>query len=296
MAANIDSTPLVVIVGETASGKSALALGLATQFGGEIIAADAWTVYEGFNIGTAKPSTEEQGVVPHHLLDIADARDGFSAAVFKRQAEQAIADIAERRGKLPMLVGGSGLYIDSVLYDYEFLPAPSPQERQRLNAMSILELLNEAQHRDIDTSTIDIRNKRRIIRLLENEGIMPKRSELRANTLVIGMALPQETLAQRIRQRVDAMFTGGLEAEVRELAERYGWDAEPMKGIGYREFREYFDGKQTLEQTKERIVAGTMRLAKKQRTWFRRNKSIHWVHEQTEAVELLTSFLNKYHI
>jgi tRNA dimethylallyltransferase len=295
MATTVNPYPLVVIAGETASGKSALAMELARQFNGEIISADAWTVYQHFDIGTAKPTIKERREIPHHLIDIAKASDGFSAAIFKRKAQDAISDIA-CMGKLPILAGGTGLYIDSILYDYEFMPAPEPTVRDRLNAMTIPELLDEAHGRGIDTSGIDKRNKRRIIRLIENEGALPERSSLRKNTLVLGVTIPKEQLEQRIMQRVDTMIEAGLELEVKVLAELYGWEVEPMKGIGYREFREYFEGTQTLQQTNDRIISGTLRLAKKQRTWFRRNESIQWVSEQKQAVDLLTAFLNKYHI
>ena len=135
---------LLVIVGETASGKSALAMQMAKQYNGEIIAADAWTVYRGFDIGTAKPSAAEQAAVPHHMLDVADPATGFSAAVFKRLAEPIITDI-HARGKLPILVGGSGLYIDSILYDYSFLEQPPARLRAELNDATIPELLAPCQ-------------------------------------------------------------------------------------------------------------------------------------------------------
>lgn len=287
------SEPLVVIVGETASGKSNLALRLAEHYNGEIVAADATTVYTGFSIGTAKPSMQDRRTVPHHLIDIANPEDGFSAAIFHTKAEQAIQEISDR-GNIPFLVGGTGLYIDSVLYNYEFLPPPPVYERSRLSAMTIPELLSEAKQKQIDTDQIDIRNKRRIIRLIENNGRLPKKSALREDTLVLGLGVPRGELQSRIENRVDTMFALGLVQEVDQLRARYGWDCEPMKAIGYREFKEYFDGTQSISETRMRIIAGTLRLAKKQRTWFRRNKSIHWISEQEEAVDLLTSFLNKY--
>lgn len=291
MATKSDNTPLIVIVGETASGKSALAMQLAERFDGEIISADSWTVYTGFDIGTAKPSAEERARVPHHLLDIADPCDGFSAAIFKRLAMRTISEVASR-GKLPVLVGGTGLYIDSVLYDYEFLPAPAEKLRQELSNLSLEQLLQRADDLGLPTDTVDTRNKRRIIRLIENNGTLPKHHELRTNTLVLGVSIPREQLLERIRARVEAMLGTGLEGEARKLAKTYGWDVEPMKGIGYREWQAYFNGRQTLDETKQQIVRGTLALAKKQRTWFKRNKSIQWVKEQSEAVDLVTTFLN----
>lgn len=284
--------PLVVVVGETATGKSALAMELAKKFNGEIISADSWAVYKGFDIGTAKPSKSDQKIVPHHLLDVADPMKGFSAAEFKRQATKAIAEI-QSKGKLPILVGGTGLYVDSVLFDYGFLPASSEQERKRLNAMSINELLDEIKKKNLDSRGIDIRNKRRLIRLIENKGVRPTKKGLRSNTIIVGLTCPPKLLKENINRRVDEMLKQGLEAEVKELSNTYGWAVEPMKGISYREFKDYFDGKQTLGQTKERIIISNNQLAKKQRTWFKRNKSIHWAKDKIEAVAFVTTELNK---
>lgn len=284
--------PLIVIVGETASGKSALAMHVAEQFGGEIIAADSWTVYRDFNIGTAKSSAAERARIPHHLLDIADPRAGFSAAEYKRLALVAINDITSR-DKPPILVGGTGLYIDSVIFDYSFLPSSDPELRERLNGMSIEELLGKIDGENIDTSGIDVRNKRRLIRLIETNGERPTQAELRPDTLVIGLKIPTDELRNRVTARIDAMFAAGLEEEVADLSQKYNWETEPMKGIGYREFQPYFAGTQTLEQTRERIISATMNLAKRQRTWFKRNNSIHWISKQAEVVDLIATFLNK---
>jgi tRNA dimethylallyltransferase len=293
MATGPDITPLVVVVGETGSGKSELAVRLAETFDGEVIAADSWTVYKDFTIGTAKPDAHTRSRVPHYLLDIADPLVGFSAAEYKRQALAVIAAIASRH-KLPILVGGTGLYVDSVLFDYSFLPPASPEVRENLNGLSIDELLSIIEQAGYDLSGIDIRNKRRLIRLIESNGLRPDRSDtVRPNTLVIGMRVDREELRTRIAKRVDVMLAEGLEDEVAQLARTYGWDVEPMKGIGYREFYEYFNGSQTIDETRERIISSSLNLAKRQRTWFKRNKSIHWISKQDEAVELITTFLNK---
>ena len=295
MVATSQVGPLVVIVGETASGKSAMAMEIAQRFDGEIISADSWTVYKGFDIGTAKPSALERAMVPHHLLDVADAHGGFSAVIFQQLAQAAI-DGIHRRGKLPILVGGTGLYIDSVLYHYSFLAPPPPEVREKLNALSLEEVLRLAKEKGLDVTQVDTRNKRRVIRLIENDGKLPTRKPLRPNTLVIGLHTPHETLTDRITSRVDMMVSAGLEFEVRKLAQEYGWDAEPMKGVGYKEWREYFDGSATLEQTIQRIIKNTLDLAKRQRTWFKRNKSIHWITtpvKYTDIDDLLTTYLNK---
>ncbi|MDZ7744348.1 MAG: tRNA (adenosine(37)-N6)-dimethylallyltransferase MiaA [Candidatus Saccharibacteria bacterium] len=284
--------PLVVIVGPTASGKSALAIELAKKFGGEIIAADSWTVRREVNIGTAKPSQEEQSQVKHHLLDIVNPCDDFTAAVFKDLALEAIEDIGSR-GKLPIMVGGTGLYVDGVLFDYGFLPEGDREARQELNALSLKELLRRIESKGLDTDGIDTQNKRRLIRLLETGGAKPTRHDIRSNTLILGVKLPHEMLRKRITARVDAMIEAGLEPEVRELSKKYGWECEALKGIGYQEWREYFCDNQSLADTKMRIVKDTLQLAKRQNTWFKRNKSIHWIHDPSSGVDIVTTFLNK---
>ena len=291
MASEPNNSPLVVIVGETASGKSALALALAVQFNGEIVCADSWTVYEGFDIGTAKPSPAERELIRHHLLDVADPTKGFSAVEFQKLATRAINDIVSR-GKLPIMVGGTGLYIDSVIYNYSFLPPSSPQLRAELNQLSLQALQDRVSKLGLDAEGIDMRNKRRIIRLIENNGVRPTKHALRPHTLLLGISVPPEMLQYRIEKRTEAMLQAGLEQEVAHLAESYGWEAEPMKGIGYREWQKYFTGEQDLQMTQQQIIRSSIELAKRQRTWFKRNKSIHWVSEQIEAVELVTTFLN----
>lgn len=281
--------PLVVVVGETASGKSALAMELAKKFNGELISADSWTVYPGFDIGTAKPSLKDQSEVKHHLLDVADPSTGFSAAVYKEVALDAIKDI-ESRGKLPIMVGGTGLYIDSVIYDYGFLPKSSEALRQKLNNMTLDALIELAETNSINLDGIDLRNKRRVIRAIENNGQKPSKAELRDYTLIIGMARDIEHLQDRITKRVDAMLAAGLKDEVAGLYKQYGWEAEPMKGIGYREWRDYFEGTQSLEATREKIIRASLGLAKRQRTWFKRNQKIQWCKDTEQAIKAVEHF------
>ncbi len=280
-------SPLIVIVGETASGKTALAIELAKKLDGEIICADSWTVYKDFSIGTAKPTVAEQQGIPHHLLDVADPLEGFSAAVFQRMAKRAIGDIISR-AKLPIMVGGTGLYTDAILYNYSFLPPADPAEREKLNAMSLEELLQKADEMQLDTSAIDIRNKRRVIRLIENNGTLPTKSPLRENTIVLGIQRPLEELRERIVKRVDVMVADGLADEVARLGEQYGWECEPMKAPGYTAFSSFVRGSISLEQAKERTISQHLQLAKKQRTWFKRNTDIYWVSSAREALMYVT--------
>ena len=289
MAPAASKPKLLVIVGETASGKSALAFRIAKDYRGEIISADSWAVYKGFDVGTGKPTITQQKAVKHYLIDVREATDGFNAPMFKDMAEKAIDNI-QKRSKLPILAGGTGLYIDSVLYDFGFLPDSG--ERQRLNSLELAELIDLAKARQIDLTGIDTRNKRRVIRAIEAGGQKPTKSELKAGTLIVGLKLGNEELHQRLEQRVDEMLAAGLESEVKGLSGRFGWEIEPMKGIGYREWRAYFEGRQNLEQSRQRIISSTMNLAKRQRTWFKRNKDIQWFSSAAAAYGHVRGILN----
>jgi tRNA dimethylallyltransferase len=287
--------PLIVIVGETASGKTELAIRLAKHFDGENICADSWTVRREADIGTAKPTTEEQAVVPHHLLNVVGPDEDFTAAVFKRLANEAIDDIS-RRGKLPVIVGGTGLYVDGVIYDFGFLPPGDRQAREALNNLSLEALLTKIKAAGIELGDVDTRNKRRLIRLIETAGAVPARHGLRANTLIIGLRMKPDLLKERISRRVDGMLAAGLEAEVRGLAARYGWDCEALKGISYVQWRDYFLGDQNLAETRQKIIKATVDLAKRQRTWLKRNKSIRWFPSPVnwpDIVDSVTTFLDR---
>lgn len=287
--------PLLVIVGETASGKTSLAIELAKLLDGEIICADSWTVRKGVDIGTAKPTVAEQKAVPHHLLDVVGPDEDFTAAVFKGLANKTITDIYNR-GKLPIMVGGTGLYIDGVIYDYGFLPEGDRQAREELNKLSVPQLLDRIDELGLELGDIDTRNKRRLIRLIETGGMRPEKQKLRHNTLIIGIKTDREILQNHIIQRVDSMLENGLEDEVKGLSEQYGWDCEALKGVGYVQWKDYFLGSQTLTETRQKIIKATQDLAKRQRTWFKRNKSIQWLTTPVDkglVVELITSRLHR---
>lgn len=287
--------PLLVIVGETASGKSQLAIQLAKRLNGELICADSWTVRREVDIGTAKPNQKDRQQVVHHLLDIVGPDEDFTAAVFKRHAKQAINDIATR-GKLPIMVGGTGLYIDGVIYDYGFLPAGDRAARQELNQLSNQQLIDRIKAASLNIpDTVDTGNKRRLIRLLETKGQQPtKQHSIRPNTLIIGIRTDRQELEQRIIERVDGMIEQGLEQEVAQLANKYGWDCEALKGVGYAQWKGYFLGTESRDEVRQMIIKATKDLAKRQRTWFKRNKSIHWQHtpvKQQEIEDLITTEL-----
>jgi len=285
-----DHPPLVVILGPTASGKTALALELAERYHGEIIAADSRTVYKGMDIGTAKPTAAERARVPHRLLDVAAPDQPFTVADFQRLANAAIKEISGR-GKLPFLVGGSGLYIDAVVYNFTFRAAPNVAERERLEAMSVDELQEAVHARGLPLPQ-NARNPRHLVRLLETDGALSGRDQLRARTLLIGLDPGRDILRQKITQRVDAMVAQGFIEEVKTLSGQYGWDAPAMQAPGYRAFRAYLAGEISLEEAKQRFVQNDMRYAKRQQTWFKRNEDIHWISKTAEAVELITTLLN----
>ncbi|CAN5677922.1 tRNA (adenosine(37)-N6)-dimethylallyltransferase MiaA [soil metagenome] len=283
-------SPLVAVVGETASGKSAVAVSLAEDFNGELICADSWTVRRHVDIGASKPSQNDQAKIPHHMLDVVEPCQNFTAAVYKDMALQKI-DAIHQQGKLPIMVGGTGLYVDSILYDYSFLPEGDPTTRYLLNNMTITQLLERAHAENLDTSIIDIRNKRRIIRLIETKGALPEKKPLRANTLLLGISLDKDVLQQRIIERINTMVEQGLEQEVIGLAQTYGWQCEALKGIGYVEWRPYLEGVCTLDEVKQHIMRSTLMLAKRQRTWFKRNKSIQWCEGIDDCRQKMYAFM-----
>lgn len=248
---------LIVIVGETASGKSALAMRLAEQFNGEIICADSRTVYKGMDIGTAKPTKEDRARIPHHLLDVATPDKKFNVVNFQGLTLEIVDEIAGR-GKLPIMVGGSGLYVDSVIFNYKF--SDRNAERDPINP------------RHLKTSA-------------------QKDKNLRSNTLVIGLSVDKEVLKRRITQRVESMVQDGFIDEIKGLAGKYGWEAPGLLAPGYKAFRGFLEGVVSLDEAKAQFVLNDLHLAKRQRTWFKRNKSIQWVATPEQATALTEQFL-----
>jgi len=283
--------PLIAIVGETASGKTALAIELAKKLGGEIICADSRTIYKDMDIGTAKPDGVEQAAVPHHLINVVRPDQSFTVADFKILADDKIREISGR-GHIPFLVGGTGLYVDAVLYNFNFAGTPDLKERQRLQQLSVDELQAEHVRRGISLPE-NAKNPRHLIRSLETGGQKAQNNTLRNNTLVIGLSIDREALMQKLKRRVDTMIDHGFIDEVRRLADMYGWDVPAMQAPGYKAFRGYIEGILTLDEAKALFVRNDAQLAKRQRTWFKRNKSIHWIHNSSEAVDIVTTFLNK---
>lgn len=285
-----NNPPLVVIAGPTASGKSALALKLAERFGGEIVAADSRTIYRGMDIGTAKPTPEDQRAIPHHLLDMAAPDELITVADFQKMALSAINQIGRGR-RLAIMVGGNGLYVDAVIYGFQFRKRQSIYEREWLEEAPIEELQQELAERGIDLPA-NVKNRRHLIGALEIGGVVKDERRLRPNTLVLGIDVSKDELDARITSRVAGMFAQGLEVEVRGLVSRYGWTGQLPETIGYAEFRHYLSGELSHEQLIQDIALHTRQYAKRQKTWFKRNSDIHWISNPEEAVDLVTTFLN----
>lgn len=281
--------PLIVIVGPTASGKTALAIEIAKKYNGEIICADSRTVYKGMDIGTAKPTVPERQGIPHHLLDVVEPDQKFTAADFKKLADEAIDDI-QKRGKLPIMVGGSGLYIDAVIYDYNFR-ASNPDIRSKFQDASVEELQAELAARGIPLPQND-RNQRYLLRSLESGQAAPIDKILQPETLIIGLDIDRKILKSRIAARVDSMLQSGLIDEIKRLSKSYGWVPSAMQAPAYKSFRNYVDGHESLDQAVSYNIMFDARLAKKQRTWFKRNNSIQWIDDPSKYVDILTTFLN----
>lgn len=287
-----DVTPLVVIVGETGTGKTALAIELAKHFDGEIICADSRTVYKGMDIGTAKPTDVERRATPHYGLDLVEPGQSFTAFDFQQLACKAIDDIA-RRGKLPIMVGGTGLYIDAVIYNFTFRPLPLMAEREKYAGMSVGELQQAVRAAGMELPS-NSRNPRHLMRMLEGGPPPPQPRLLRPHTLVLGLRVDKDKLRERITERVEAMFAHGLIDEVESLRKRYG-QAEAFRAPGYRAVGAYLDRAVDLAAAKRKFIRDDMQLAKRQRTWFRRSQDIHWITQENkldEAVGLVTTFLS----
>lgn len=275
MAAPLD-LPLIVIVGPTASGKSGIAVELAEQYAGEIICADSRTIYKGMDIGTAKPSKEDQARVPHWGLDLVSPGEPFSAADFKAYATNKIKEI-RARGHVPFLVGGTGLYVDSVVFDYKFGPPVDPEKRAKLELMSLEELYNYCIQNNISLPEND-QNKRYVIRAIEQNGISGKRLNAPiGNCIIVGITTEREQLRSRIQKRSEQLFDDGVVEEARLLADTYGWQNEAMTGNIYRLSHAYLDGDIAKEELKSRNEIADWKLAKRQLTWLRRNPFIVWL-------------------
>ncbi|SHK71172.1 tRNA (adenosine(37)-N6)-dimethylallyltransferase MiaA [Desulforamulus aeronauticus] len=302
--------PLVVIVGPTAAGKTEVAIELAKRLQGEVISADSMLVYRGMDIGTAKPTPEEMQGIPHYMIDIANPDEEFSVAMFQKGAEQLIETITER-GHLPFLVGGTGLYVRSVIDHYDFTPAPKDDTlRQKLmeEAANLGPLAMHQKLAEVDSATaarLHPNDTRRVIRALEvyyqtgkpitEYQYNDKVNQPKYRLFMFGLTMDRQLLYRRIEQRVDLMVTRGLVQEVRALQKKYSTLGTALQGLGYKEIIAHLEGACTLEEALETLKRNTRRFAKRQLTWFRADKRIQWIEleEFTDRSEIAKEIAQK---
>ncbi|WP_420488203.1 tRNA (adenosine(37)-N6)-dimethylallyltransferase MiaA [Gottfriedia acidiceleris] len=286
----VNMQKVIVIVGPTAVGKTKLSIELAKAVDGEIINGDATQVYKELNIGAAKITEEEKEGIPHHLIDFLDPKDSFTVADFQTLAREKIKEIANR-GKIPIIVGGTGLYIQSVLTKYEFAEQEGDELlRNQLEGFAMA-FGNKALHdqlKEIDPESakqIHMNNVRRVIRAIEvfkltgqkfSETAFKKEPEYLYDAEIIGLSMDRELLYNRINLRVDLMLEEGLVDEAEMLYDKGIRNCQSVQAIGYKELYDYFDGILTKEEAIDLIKQSSRRYAKRQMTWFRNKMSIHW--------------------
>ncbi len=286
-------TKIVVIVGPTASGKSDLGIRLAQKYNGEIISADSRQVYRGLDIGTGKINKKEQGLVPHYLLDVASPKTIFTVTKFQKLGKQAIQKIIKNK-KIPIIVGGTGQYIDALVYETT-LPEVPPnfKLRAKLEKLTTEQLFNRLQKLDpVRATSIDPHNPRRLIRALEiitatGRPISPAKKE--SSYEIMWLGLNPKDREKRIAQRLTKRFKQGMIKEVQNLKLSKKRLAE--LGIGYREIPRYLSGEISKKEMESLVLLAETQYAKRQMTWFKRNAHIHWVRNFTQAARLVDKFI-----
>ncbi len=283
---------VIVIAGPTASGKTALSIELAKKINGEIVSADSMQIYKDMTIGTAKPTKEEMRNIKHYMIDNISPETRYSVSQYKKDAINCIEEII-KNNKTPIVVGGTGLYIDSLVYGIEFQEIPTDLEyRKELNKKAdnggLQELYEKACKIDPEAMKIISPNdKKRIIRILEiykqtgktktEQNIESRKNEVPYEYIVFAINMDRAKLYDRINKRVDIMIENGLIEEVQALIKKYSNLQTAMQGLGYKEVLEYFNKKMTKEEMIEKIKMESRRYAKRQLTWFRKNKEIIWL-------------------
>ncbi len=285
--------PVVYVIGgPTATGKSKLAVELAKRVGGEVISADSMQIYKDMNIGTAKITEDEMQGIKHYMIDYVSPEERYSVSNFKKDAEKSIEEIIDK-GKIPIIVGGTGLYIDSLIYGIEFQDEKIDIEyREKLNKIAEkdgLEKLYE-KAKNIDPQAmkkISINDKKRIIRVLEiyhktgktktQQEEESRKKEVKYNYKVFAITMPREKLYERVEKRVDNMISQGLIEEVQGILKKYKKFPTAMQGLGYKEVVEYLENELTKEEMIEKIKKETRHYAKRQLTWFKKNKETIWL-------------------
>lgn len=302
---------ILVVVGPTASGKSDVAIALAKKFGGEIVSADSRQLYKGMEIGAAIEPGKRQKVggrqvlvahgVAHHLMAALPPEQHITVAEWKKMAEEVIDDILSR-GKVPIVAGGTGLYVKALVENFT-IPEVPPDAAMRasLEKKSTKALFAILKRKDAAyAARITPQNRRYIVRALEvMQATGRKFSEAQSvgvrkyDALIIGVSRPRNELYKRIDARVDAMARAGLVREARRLVKKYGWDAPAMTAIGYRQLKDFLGGKESLAAALDRLKRDTRRYAKRQLTWGRREKGIRWAKNGAQALRLAMAFLRR---
>lgn len=283
---------VIVICGPTASGKTTLSIQLAQKINGEIISSDSMQIYKDMNIGTAKPDQQEMQGIKHYLLDFVEPNQRYSVADYKKDAENAIEDILQK-GKVPIIVGGTGLYVDSLIYGIEYPNIEFDENyrkklEKRAEKEGLEKLYEEARKIDPQAMEKISRNdQKRILRVLEiynatgktktEQEIESRKNEVKYDYKVFAINMDREKLYDRINKRVDIMIQKGLIEEVENLLKKYNEFPTAMQGLGYKEVVEYLQGKVLKEDMIENIKRESRRYAKRQITWFKKNKQTIWI-------------------
>ncbi len=283
---------VIVICGPTASGKTALSIELAKQINGEIVSCDSMQIYKDMDIGTAKPTVEEMQGIKHYLIGYVSPEERYSVADYKTDAKKAIKEIIDK-GKMPIVVGGTGLYLDSLIYEIEYQDIKLDEEYRKKLEEEVeekgLDVLYE-RAKQIDEKAIEKispNDKKRILRILEiyhatgktktQQEIESRKKEVEYDYKVYALDWDRQKLYDRINKRVDMMIEQGLIEEVKQILDNYDTFPTAMQGLGYKEVVEYLEGKLTKEEMIEKIKMETRRYAKRQLTWFRKNKQTIWL-------------------
>lgn len=305
---------IAAVVGPTASGKTVLAVALAKQFNGEVVSADSMQIYRKLNIGTAKPTAEEMQGVPHHMLDVADPGESYSVSRYEKEATACVEDILSR-GKLPIVCGGTGLYVDALIRGGGFLESGvdsglRAQLEEEWDARGGEAMLQRLASFDPDSAArLHLNDKKRIIRAVEvylQTGITITAHNARTaalppryDSVMIGLRTdPRQILYNRIDRRVNKMLDAGLEQEARQLLESGDLAGTAAQAIGYKEMLAYFHGEATLEQAADLIRQKSRNYAKRQLTWFQRDDRVHWItynqpESEAEVFRIATNFLQE---
>ncbi len=288
---------LIVIAGTNASGKSGLGVELASRYGGEIVSADSRQVFRGLDLGSGKITPQEMRGVPHHLIDVCQPGDFFSMADFQRLAYAAI-DGIQARGKLPFLVGGTGLYVDAVAEGYELSDrAPDLTLRAELETHTTPELYQMLQEK-LPGTEIDPRNRNRVMRALERlaaDDYHPGKRQPRYEVLKLGVSWDRETLKQRIDERLERRLRDGMVQEVQGLLDAGVSREFLMKlGLEYRYLTRYLDGELTYEQMVLELGNAIKKFAKRQVTWFKKDPAIHWLDMRADPVAQAAALIDRF--